>query len=300
MLRDMRKFARSFCPLAGLSAAIASATLLAATPATRKPTKDQLNSQLREIVQYLSTVRNPLARPGETITKQQITTGTVSLFLPIVREDLAQNQIDRARRELSAINAMIARRKGAAQDKHRHYSIPPGAVDPSIPGRRLKIRGSAIVMPTSETPERPVFLTGYGFFQRVRDDLELLSTVGTNLIQIEIGPKELFPGPDVIDRTPLKRLTEVLDRAARVGVAVDVLLSPHYFPEWMLERIPELRKRREGFVQYCTHHPVARELVRNHVRLVVDTIKNHPALLSVCLANEPQNVEEPCELARAE
>jgi hypothetical protein len=93
-------------------------------------------------------------------------------------------------------------------------------------------------------------------------------------------------------------LINVLDRAAKAGVAVDVLLSPHYFPAWMLEKVPELRRRREGFVQFCTHHPAGREFLRQYVHTVVDAIKNHPALLSVCLANEPGNEEEPCEPAR--
>jgi hypothetical protein len=79
-----------------------------------------------------------------------------------------------------------------------------------------------------------------------------------NLIQTEIYSRDIFPEPDIVDRKPLDDLVNVLERAAKAGVAVDVLLSPHVFPAWMLDRVPALRKRRESCVQYCIHHPAGR------------------------------------------
>ena len=146
--------------------------------------------------------------------------------------------------------------------------------------------------------ERPVFFTGYGHFNQVVSDMEKWPDYGVNIIQIELGPSRVFPNEDRTDEAPVRELSRTLDRARNSGVAVCLLISPHYLPGWALEKWPQLRKHREGFLQDRLHAPEGRELLRRFILAALAPVKDHPALQSICLSNEPVNEEEPCEPAR--
>jgi len=121
---------------------------------------------------------------------------------------------------------------------------------------------------------------------------------GCNIVQLEFGPSAVFPREGEVSRGPMEDMRRILDRAGRAGVAVNLLVSPHYFPGWMLEKHPALRRRREGFLGYCLHAPEGQELLRRFLREAIPPLADHPALHSVCLSNEPVNQEEPCEPGR--
>jgi len=285
---------------------IAIATLLGATVVvSQRAIRDGLAQRLLKVTTKFSNVlsqgqRPPNARSG-TIGTRQVTTTVISKFLPYVREDLEHGETGRAALELSSLEAMVDRlsHKGGADS--RATITYQNNLSATRQGRRLRVEAGAIIeLPaqgSAHAGTRPVFLAGYDGFQQVRDDVQLMPLLGANLIQIEIGPSHIYPQAGVTDRTQLDALVRLLDRAAEAGVAVDVLLSPHYFPSWMFESVPALRRLREGFVQFCVHHPAGREFLRQYIRTVVHAIKDHPALLSVCLANEPANTEEPCPYA---
>ncbi len=280
------------------------ALLCAAVRVSHRDTQEKLTERLSKLKHRFDVTQHQLPSGADTqvdrISKRQVTAGVVSQFIPYVQEDLDHKEIERASSELSQLEQMLERLE------HAKSAVPEASITHrtrSPSGRRLKMNGSAIVASSQPQGDQnretgPVFLTGYGAFKRVRDDVERMPAVGANLIQVEIGPLNVFPTADGVNRKPLDALVAVLDRAEKAGVAVDVLLSPHFFPTWMLERVPALRRHREGFVQFCTHHPAARNLLRRFIRTVVEVIRNHPALFSVCLANEPESIEEPCEPAR--
>jgi hypothetical protein len=168
--------------------------------------------------------------------------------------------------------------------------------------KRPVIRSSSFMaparLPGGAPMERPVFLTGYGHFSQVVSDMEKWPDYGVNIIQIELGPSRVFPNEGRTDEAPVRELSRMLDRAQKSGVAVCLLISPHYLPGWALEKWPQLRQRREGFLRYCLHAPEGRELLRRFILTALAPIKDHPALHSICLSNEPVNEEEPCEPAR--
>jgi hypothetical protein len=130
--------------------------------------------------------------------------------------------------------------------------------------------------------ERPVFFNGYG----------------ANIIQIELGPSAVLAQEGQLNDAPVRALRQTLDRAQKSGVAVCLLISPHYFPAWALAKWPHLRQHREGFLQYCLHAPEGREVLRRFIAALIPPLKDHPALHSICLSNEPVNEEEPCEPAQ--
>ena len=281
------------------------ALLCGAVSVSHLETRRELTARLQRLRQRFGTVEKalhlPPVSPNLSIEARQVTAGVIARFIPYVQEDLDHEELTRAARELLALEHMTTR-LALAKNPGAKAMITHVYDSSALPGRRLSVQDGEIVVANKadagHREPRPVFLTGYGALQQVRNDVEQLPAVGANVIQIELSPWALFPKPDVVDNNALNALVSVLDRAAKVGVAVDMLPSPQGMPPWMLEREPALRKRREGFVQYCIHDPVGRDLLQRHVRTVISAIKNKPALLSVCLANEPGNMEEPCEFAK--
>jgi hypothetical protein len=172
--------------------------------------------------------------------------------------------------------------------------------------QRPRINGSSFVGPVafpnraeSATTTRPIFFVGYGHFDQCRKDIEKFPGYGVNLIQSsEWGVDAIYPKPDVVSDEKIKLTLDTLDRARRAGVAVDLLLSVHYFPRWMVKKHPHLDQARHGFIGYSIYAPEAREFLRQYVRRILPPLKDHPALLSICLTNEPTNVEEPSEHSR--
>ena len=162
-------------------------------------------------------------------------------------------------------------------------------------GARPHIEGPSFV----GADGRPIFFIGYGHFQQVRDDIEKFPAYGINIVQHgEFGPREVFPAEDKIDDAPINRLVDELDRAAKAGVAVDFLISPHYMPDWLFAKYPHLRKARADFFPYSIYASEGRALVKRFIDYVIPKIKDKPALLSVCLSNEPINAQEPDQFSR--
>jgi hypothetical protein len=222
-------------------------------------------------------------------------------FVDYVAEDLSHGEIRRAFDQLAALEEIGERTEQLLRAVLDGQPSPP-VVPRYVTGPNRIVGPSFLAQTaTSETAsrcERPVFFTGYGHFGQVCRDLEKFHDYGANIIQIELGPHSVFVGPQETNDEPLRNLQAVLDRAARSNVAVTLLISPHYMPAWMLEKYPHLRKKREGFLQYCLHAPEGQEFLQHFVQWLIPAIKDHPALHSICLSNEPVNVEEPCEPGR--
>ena len=143
---------------------------------------------------------------------------------------------------------------------------------------------------------RGTFFIGYGHFGQVIRDLPLFPKLGGNVIQIEIGPRSFFPKPGKDgDFTEYSlddfrtRIEPALQRAWENNVKVCLLLSPHYYPGWLLEKYPEL-KSESGFLKYDVNHPKVREMVGSYLKIIIPLLKNSKysqALHSLCLSNEP-------------
>lgn len=72
------------------------------------------------------------------------------------------------------------------------------------------------------------------------------------------------------------------------NIAVNVLLSPHYFPEWVLQQYPEIRNSgNKGSLKYNIYHPKAKEVIETYLRAVIPLIKDYRSLHSLTLSNEP-------------
>lgn len=238
-----------------------------------------------------------LKAKGQDVSYPLATYTVLDNFTTYAREDVAHKEVKRALGQVADMEQMASHLDG---DLHQAESGGRLPVVPRWTGaRRSVVRSSAFVGPT-RTPggnpqDRPIFFNGYGHFGQVVADMEKWPAYGANIVQIEVGPSALFPTENMVDESKIIGLLHTLDRAKRAGVAVCLLISPHYMPDWALQKWPQLHKKREGFLQYCLHAEEGQAVMRRFVQTLIPRIKDHPALQSICLSNEPVNVEEPCE-----
>jgi hypothetical protein len=238
---------------------------------------------------------------GEDPSYPAVTATVLENFIGYAEEDARGGEVRRSLEQVGDLERMAARLGGELKEalagRRRFPAVPRWTGD-----KRPVVKSSSFLaparLPGGIPRERPVFFTGYGHFNQVVSDMEKWPDYGVNIIQIELGPSRVFPNEGRADEVPMRELSRTLDRARKSGVAVTLLISPHYMPAWALEKWPQLRKHREGFLQYCLHAPEGRELLRRFILTALAPVKDHPALQSICLSNEPVNEEEPCEPAR--
>lgn len=246
----------------------------------------------RAVLERLSREKQPIAYPRVALT-------VLENFVGYAREDIARDP-SRAAMQIREMEALLASLKVQLSRAVQGERLPE--VPRRDASRRPRIVNgvftAASLRPDGSTgPERPFYFHGYGAFGQVRADMEKWPGYGVNIIQVEFGPSSVFPSPEEQTDAPVRETLALLDRARRAGVMVDLLISPHYMPAWVFEKYPEMRRRREGFIGYCTHAPAGRELLQRFLNIVVPPLKDHPALNSICLTNEPVQMEEPCPFA---
>jgi hypothetical protein len=277
---------------------IACALLLcAAAPGAQ--IDERLAAIARQLPDFESRLDHLRSR-GDDVAYPLVTFTVLRIFIPYAQEDLKAAATpdlawrgQRVQREIDDMEAM-AKRLDAQLSDALSGKIKLARVPRWNGTHRPAIAGPSFLDQTG----RPIFFVGYGHFQQVRADIEKFPAYGVNIVQHgEMGPAQLFVAEDKIDDTHLNNLIDELDRAAKAGVAVDFLISPHYFPEWMWTKYPHLRKARADFFPWSIYAPQGRALVKRFCDYVLPKIKDKPALFSVCLSNEPINAQEPDEFS---
>ena len=90
-----------------------------------------------------------------------------------------------------------------------------------------------------------------------------------------------------IDTARFKReVIAALDEAQKNNVAVDVLMSVHYFPTGLLDE-SDLSSKQTGAIKYNIHNENVKKITEAFFRGLVPLMANHTALNSVCISNEP-------------
>ncbi len=152
-----------------------------------------------------------------------------------------------------------------------------------------------LVSESGKTETRPMVNAGYGHFTRIDEDIAKFQKIGANTVQIEIGPRALFPRegkerefePDFAALDA--RVLALMKQAWENNVSIALLISPHYHPQWLLDKYPEM-KQESGFLKYDLLHPKATEMLKAYVPALVARLKQSPyagAIHSICLSNEP-------------
>jgi hypothetical protein len=151
---------------------------------------------------------------------------------------------------------------------------------------RVQERAEALAssLPAYALPAEPSILGGYGHFESVERDIPVFRQFGATLVQQERGPNRLnADGSNTIDILP------TFQKAARSGIKIDLLLSPHYFPQWAVEASPDvlLPVGVSGVGAINIDHPKSREVFKRWLETIVPIVKDEPALFSLNLSNEP-------------
>lgn len=147
-----------------------------------------------------------------------------------------------------------------------------------------------------KTQRRPVFFVGYGHFERARKDVPIFNNFGANTMQFECGTKQLFIQPTgenpplegkkyAIDTKYLSEVKQTLENAEKNNVAVNLLISPHYFPEFYKDDYPEMYGTNFNMKQNIWH-PKAKQIQEEYIRFLMTQIKQYKSLKTICLTNE--------------
>ncbi len=203
-------------------------------------------------------------------------------FCSYARDDVANGRFERAEEVAREVEELLNRAEKEMKD---NVDVPLLKKDAPIEIRDGSLWANCVSRNGEEM--RPVFLTGYGHFSPVVDDLPLFPEISINVIQIEIGPRSTVFEDGIRTDEVRDNISSALDRARENGVRVCVLISPHYFPQWALDKWPQLHVETRGFLSVAPDAPEVRDIYRQHIQALVPLIKDHPALHSICLSNEP-------------
>lgn len=240
---------------------------------------ESLQERLLEHVQALRDAGRDPSYPLVTLTILQN-------FLGYAREDIGHGELARAH------DAALQMETMARQAIGRDFLPPVPRYVTAAERPSFRIEGPA-QLGTVRWPDGrietdwPLQLLGVGHFNQVRQDVEKLNGYGMNMIQIEFGPRSVLTGPDKVSMATVESHLALFDRAARAGVAVNLLISPHYFPNWAYDKWPHLKDAGGGFLKVDVQAPEARTVYEKYLRTIIPRLRHHPALHSICLSNEP-------------
>ncbi len=250
-------------------------------------------SQLPRWRERLDAVRNQGQDPAYPLATFTI----LQEFVRYVNEDIDKGQIERAFQQLAEMEPMAQRLNSlleAAERGERTLPTVPRYVTSPVELQGASLIADTVNPLTNERTRQPVFFVGFGHFGQVRNDVEKFPLMGFNLIQIERGVWDIFPEKGKVSLQAMEEdVVPVLQRAAKANVKVDYLISPHYMPEWVFEEYPHLRQKREGFIKYSIFAPESTQILRDYIAQIAPLLRDQPALLSICLSNEPTNRESP-------
>ena len=222
---------------------------------------------------------------GRQLAYQAVDARVVESFLQYVRDDLGETRAGHQLRGLKAAEYIdrlctdaLKEAEDVVSDRARDLPVP------QYKTARLAIRDGAF-----RRNDRPVYFTGVGHFGQVRNDIPILNEYGLNIIQIEMGPNSGLPDPSSVDVNAIREnVVQWLDKAAEHNVAVNLLISPHYFPQWARDADPAHGQCGEGFMKFCIEAPNTRVVMEKWLDALMPLVAHHPALHSICLSNEPQ------------
>ncbi|MGN0846044.1 MAG: beta-galactosidase [Kiritimatiellia bacterium] len=235
--------------------------------------------------------------------KSRATLETLENFIPWMERDLVggfTNRVLREARELAVLGARgAARARAILAGEVRDFPVPHYKTSKIDISHAQMIADRA--WPDGHVDRGPVFLTGYGHFSTIQRDLAKMPPLGNHILQMEIGPRSVLTAEGTVNTNALNGFFKTAARAAQENVAVTLLLSPHYFPDWAFKKWPHLKACSGGFLKYCVYDANAKAVVEKFLRAVVPAVRGTPALHSLCLSNEPEtHVYAGCPVLRRE
>lgn len=202
------------------------------------------------------------ARDGAKSAKTRAVLAVAKDFLGWIRDDLAHGTTNRAIQETKELGRLLR------NEAERQARIAVGEE-----GDFARADGP--------------FRYGYGHFKQTVADMEMLEPLANDIVQIELGPSDFYPAEGVVNTNAVDYFIRAANKAQKLGMKICLLLSPHYMPEWVLKKWPMDKACGDGMIHYCAYNEHMRAFLKRYFELVVPLVKDHPALHSLCLSNEP-------------
>jgi len=249
-------------------------------------TKAHLNN-LGKKLPRLKAKLDELKERGQDISYPMVSYTVLENFVGYADLDADKNELRRAVLQLYDMEKMESQLEKeltqALAGKLAFAAVPRWTGD-----TRPIIKSSSFIAPTTTPGKpgremRPVFFTGYGHFGQVHADIDKFSNYGINIVQVIAGPWLIFPEEGKVDDSHARSIASLLDRAQKAGVAANLLISLPWIPSWDVEKI----RARGGDASHYLRSPECRELTERYLQVLIPLIKDHPALHSICLSNEP-------------
>jgi len=234
-------------------------------------------------VTALQKIMQGADKRGVDLSYQRVTLTVAENFDRYALEDLASDDMEHVVRGVwnadwlaGAVPAALAEAEAILRRPSLQRKVPRYTTGP------VRIERGAFWQ-----KEQPRFFVGMGHFGDVRRDIPIFPHYGFNIAQITISVSSVLRGEDEINLKPIEDVLKVLDRAAEANVAIDLLLEPHGWPRWAIEKYPELEKEKI-WIDFKIDHPKAQEILDKYWSILIPKIAGHPALFSYCLFNEPR------------
>ena len=245
--------------------------------------QSRLNNQFGSLYNKCRAKNIPLDYPNTT-------KALLEQFIPIARHDAVTGEDWRAEYAIRDLNRSLDESIMLMQACLKDPKLAP--ITKRYQTGKLDIKGLSVIGDRKDSKGKidrgPLFFCGYGHFGQVRRDMSRWPGYGVNIIQsAEFGPAQVFTTETEVSLDLIKEIAKSFDDAAKNNVKIDLLLSPHYFPEWALKKWPQIKKGGGNFFEYCVDAQEAKALEEKFLRLVIQIFKNKPALNSFCLSNEP-------------
>ena len=92
-----------------------------------------------------------------------------------------------------------------------------------------------------------------------------------------------------VDPTPVFTTADTLRRAEAADVRVDVLLAPHYFPDFLTNALGDMKHKQTGIENFSAniYHDLSRAAMKAYIDEVLPYFKGYSSLNSICISNEP-------------
>ncbi len=120
------------------------------------------------------------------------------------------------------------------------------------------------------------------------DDFKLIKTSTGEDILKNGGFEELWENEDFyVDTTRFKDFERLLKKAEENNISVCLLISPHYFPDFLFDKYPEIKYVDVSFIKFNVNHPKSREVIEAHLRAICEFAKQFDCIDSICVSNEP-------------
>jgi hypothetical protein len=256
------------------------------------PSAAQVSERLHALRAKLHSAMS-LAREAEAqglaTDYEQVTLTAAKLFIAYGRQDLNAGLTGKTAHVVhvldESIDLAIARLGAALSGTATPLQVPRFRTG-RVELRDGRFWADTVIPTTGKQERRPVFFMGYGFFSQVINDIPLFEALGCNLIQ---SSREGGGGGTVIAEDTVSDSFTInsIPRAAQHNVMVDWMSNTEYFPHWVRNQWPELEGAGGAFYDIKVDAPQARKIFKLNLEACLRTIGDNPALLSVCLLNEP-------------